>query len=235
MWNYGRRCFNASRGNGWPRCKLIVRNCAPAQQLYMEELRKRYSYVRQFAPRLLETFALRAKIPSKPLREAVAYLRILHFPADVTATLEADKLTLQEAAILARINAERLTTSPHQAKALRQQILTAHLQTNASQNGLRARVQSVLGEEAAPVSSETMARAVQKVDELLEIDPEDKRHLFFEEIRNLFYALREIESEDIDESTLADFSDAADRLFTIIHAIQKKRRRCEKDSRLLSV
>lgn len=48
---------------------------APTQQLYVDELRKRYSYVRQFAPRLLETFAMRAEIPSKPLREAVAYLR----------------------------------------------------------------------------------------------------------------------------------------------------------------
>jgi hypothetical protein len=48
---------------------------APSQQLYVEELRKRYSYVRQFAPRLLETFALRALIPSEPLRAAIAYLR----------------------------------------------------------------------------------------------------------------------------------------------------------------
>jgi hypothetical protein len=30
----------------------------PAQQLYLEVIRKRYSYVKQFAPRLLETFAL---------------------------------------------------------------------------------------------------------------------------------------------------------------------------------
>jgi hypothetical protein len=45
---------------------------APSQQLYVEELRKRYSYVRQFAPRLLETFGLRAVIPSGPDRREAA-------------------------------------------------------------------------------------------------------------------------------------------------------------------
>jgi hypothetical protein len=47
----------------------------PSQLLYLEELRKRYSYVRQFAPRLVETFALRAVIPNEPLLKAVNYLR----------------------------------------------------------------------------------------------------------------------------------------------------------------
>jgi hypothetical protein len=153
------------------------------------------------------------------------YLRILHFPADVTAALEAGQLTLQEANILARLGAERLAVAPPQAKALRQQILTAHLQTNASQNGLRARVQNVLGEDAAVVSTGTMAEAVHKVDELLEIDPDDTRHLFFEEIRNLFYALKEIEPEEVTEADLERFSAAADQVFNVLQAIRARRKR----------
>lgn len=47
----------------------------PPQQLYLSELRKRYSYVRQFAPRLLEAFVLRSVVPNEPLLAAVEYLR----------------------------------------------------------------------------------------------------------------------------------------------------------------
>lgn len=48
---------------------------SPPQQIYVGELRKRYSYVRQFAPRLLEAFVLRAVVPDEPLLKAVEYLR----------------------------------------------------------------------------------------------------------------------------------------------------------------
>jgi TnpA family transposase len=47
----------------------------PAQQAYVGELRKRYSYVRQFSPRLLDAFTLRAVVPDEPLLKAVEYLR----------------------------------------------------------------------------------------------------------------------------------------------------------------
>jgi citrate synthase len=47
----------------------------PSTAIQDAELRKRYSYVRQFAPRLLEAFALRALAPNEPLLQAVAYLR----------------------------------------------------------------------------------------------------------------------------------------------------------------
>ena len=153
------------------------------------------------------------------------YLRILHFPADVAGALEQGRLTLQEATILARITSEGLTISASKAKTLREQILTAHLQSHGSQNSLRTRVQSVLGEESKVISGKTTAEAVQKVDELLEIDPDDIRHLFFEEIRNLFYALKEIEPEEVNEADLGSFSEAADQVFNVLQAIRHRRKR----------
>lgn len=153
------------------------------------------------------------------------YLRILQFPADVSAALAANRLTLQEATILARLTNDRLQTSASQAKQVRQQILMAHLQTQGSQNSLRLRVRDVLGEMGQVVSGETMTSAVQKVDELLEVDPEDTRHLFFEEIRNLFYALKEIEPEEVTEADLERFSEAADQVFNVIQAIRARRKR----------
>ena len=153
------------------------------------------------------------------------YLRILQFPADVITALESGQLNLQEATLLARLTAERLATMPRQAKALRQEVIAAHLQAHGSQNSLRARVQSLLGETAAIVSSETMTEAVQKVDKLLEIDPKDVHHLFFEEIRNLFYALKEIEPEEVMEDDIARFSQATDQIFNVIQGIRQRRKR----------
>lgn len=153
------------------------------------------------------------------------YLRILHFPVDVSTALEIGQLTLQEATILARLTADRLVISASQARQMRQQVLMAHLQTQGSQSSLRVRVQNLLGEEGKVVSGETMTSAVQKVDELLRVDPDDTRHLFFEEIRNLFYALKEIEPDEITETDLERFSEAADQVFNTIQAIRARRKR----------
>lgn len=152
------------------------------------------------------------------------YLRILRFPSDIQGALDRSEVTLQEATILARLTPERLEVSVAEATATRHQILAAHLKAQGSQSSLRERVKEVLG-EANLVSGETMASTVQKVDQLLEVDPEDKRHLFYEEMKNLFYAMREIEPEDVDEKAMEAFSDAADRLASVIYSIQQKRKK----------
>jgi TnpA family transposase len=53
-------------------CRTLAR---PTGQLYFQEVRQRYSYLRQFAPRLLEAFTLKAAASSEPLVQAVEYLR----------------------------------------------------------------------------------------------------------------------------------------------------------------
>ena len=85
---------------------------------------------------------------------------------------------------------------------MRQEVLTAHLKAKGSQNSLRLRVQSLLGAEKDVISGDTMASAVQKVDELLEVDPDDLRHLFFEEIRNLFMHSKKLSRQRSQKSTL---------------------------------
>jgi hypothetical protein len=50
-----------------------------------------------------------------------------------------------------------------------------------------------------------MAEVVAKVDELLVVDLTDTRHLFWEEMKQLFYDMREIEAEGLDEQTMGDF------------------------------
>jgi hypothetical protein len=160
------------------------------------------------------------------------YVPILNYPSDVTGALSKGDINLHEAAQLARLTPERLETTPAKAQALRSEILRAHQLARGSQNSLRARVKEILGEVVA-VSTEEMTNVVQKVDELLEIDPADKRHFFYEEMKRLFYAMREIQPEDIDDESLDQFMTAADQLSNAIYAIELKRRKQKKVVKLV--
>ena len=141
------------------------------------------------------------------------------------AVLESGKVNLQEAAQLARLTPERLGCSQREARARRDEILQAHLITQASQTRLRARVKEVLGESSSEaVSSENMASMVAQVDELLEIDPADTRHLFWEEMKRIFYAMREVQLEDLDEETMDEFMQAMDGVSNVLYRIERRRR-----------
>ena len=155
------------------------------------------------------------------------YLRVLHFPPDVQAALERGDLNLGEAAQLARLTAGRLDVSPQKAYAVRAEVLRRHLLMKGSEKTLRSHVRELLG-EVVEFSSEVMREAVQKADDLLEVDPSDKRHLFYEEMQRLFYAMREIEPEDVDDDSLEEFMTAADQLSNAIYSIELKKQRREK-------
>jgi hypothetical protein len=152
------------------------------------------------------------------------YLPLLQFPSDVTDALVSGQINLQEAASLARLTPGSMDSSPAKARSVRGEVLRAHLLSQGSQNSLRERVKEILG-EVVSVSTEQMANVVRKVDELLEIDPSDKRHLFYEEMKRLFYAMREIQPEDVDDESLDQFMAAADQLSNAIYSIELKRRK----------
>jgi hypothetical protein len=160
------------------------------------------------------------------------YVPLLNFPSDVVNALSRGDINLHEAAQLARLTPERLEISSAKAASMRQEVLRAHQLARGSQNSLRARVKEILGEVVA-VSTEEMASVVQKVDELLEIDPADKRHFFYEEMKRLFYAMREIQPDDIDDESLDQFMAAADQLSNAIYTIELKRRKQKKVTKLV--
>jgi hypothetical protein len=105
--------------------------------------------------------------------------------------------------------------------AIREQMLRSHLQSRASQNQLCERVKEALG-ESGTVSSETLAIGMLKVDALLEVSPEDLRHLFFETMKELFYAIRSFEADDLTETDIDEFMTSADILSGTIHAIERR-------------
>jgi hypothetical protein len=152
------------------------------------------------------------------------YLLILDFPTDVQEALSDGRANLQEAAQLARLMPERLSCTPAAALRTRGEILRAHVAVQGSQTRLRARVKELLGEASASgVSSEGMAAVLVKADELLEVDPTDARHMFWEEMKRLFYAMKEMEPEDLDEEIMDDFLAAMDGVSNVIFRIERRR------------
>jgi len=155
------------------------------------------------------------------------YIRLLGFPKDVIRHLIAGDVTLFEAAQLARLTEGRLAVSAAEARQRRGEILRAHILTQGSQAGLQTRVNEQLGLKGGSISQTSSVRAagIELVDNLLELDPYDTRHLFWEELRRIAFALREISPEDIDGKTLNEFLAASDRLSGILDRIQKRGRR----------
>ncbi len=153
------------------------------------------------------------------------YLPVVNFPADVAVALSSGDLNLQEASQLARLTTERLNCSAQTARARRRELLQSHLAVQGSQTRLRSRIKELLGETQEPeMSSESMASVIEKVDEMLEIDPADTRHMFWEEMKHIFFAMREVEPEDLDDEIMEEFLSAMDDVSNVLHRIEKRRR-----------
>ncbi|HYO63300.1 MAG TPA: hypothetical protein VER08_06560 [Pyrinomonadaceae bacterium] len=156
------------------------------------------------------------------------HMRVLLFPPDVQAALTEGRANLQEAAQLARLTPARLNCTPAEARAQRAELLQSHIAAQGSQNRLRQRVKELLGEvQAQQVSGGGLAAVIERADELLEVDPSDARHMFWEEMKRLFFAMREVEPEDLDEQTLDDFMSAMDGVSSVLARIEARRRKRE--------
>jgi hypothetical protein len=163
------------------------------------------------------------------------YLPLLQFPSDVTDALVSGRLNLQEASQLARLTPRRLGCSPRAARDRRAELLLSHLAVQGSQTRLRARVRELLGESSGPDISAGLGSVVSVVDELLDVDPSDSRHMFWEEMKRLFFAMREIEPEDLDEETMDDFLQAMDHVSNVLHRIEKRRQARARQGQKLTI
>jgi hypothetical protein len=151
------------------------------------------------------------------------YLPILDFPRDVREALERGNLNLFEAHQLARLNAKKLGGTDGEARSLRKKLLEAHLLAQGSGTLLRARVKEVLGEARESDPTETEVVAVGKADELLEADPLDASHLFFEELRMISRALREVGPEEVTDEDLGEIMPAVDQITLTLQKIARRK------------
>ncbi|MFL6332178.1 MAG: hypothetical protein ACJ754_02435 [Pyrinomonadaceae bacterium] len=153
------------------------------------------------------------------------YLPILEFPRDVREALERGDINLFEAHQLARLTPRKLGGTDGEARVVRKKLLEAHLLAQGSGTLLRARVKEMLGEAREPDSTETEVLAVEKADELLEADPLDANHLFFEELRMISRALREIGPEEVTDEDLSEIMPAVDRITLTLQRIARRKER----------
>lgn len=70
--------------------------------------------------------------------------------------------------------------------------------------------------------NETRSLAIEKADQLIKLDPYDKRHFFYENFKTLFYAMRQIEPHQIDDQLWQDVNYASDLLLAAVLAAQNK-------------
>ena len=153
------------------------------------------------------------------------YLPILEFPRDVREALERGEVNLFESHQLARLTARKMGGSDTEARSLRKRLLEAHLLAQGSGTMLRQRVKEALGEMREPDPTETEVLAVGKADELLEADPLDASHLFFEELRMISRALREIGPQEVTDEDLSEIMPAVDQITLALQRIARRRER----------
>jgi hypothetical protein len=153
------------------------------------------------------------------------YLPILDFPRDVREALERGDLNLFEAHQLARLTAGKLGGADGEARRLRKKLLEAHLLTQGSGTQLRRRVKEALGELREPDPTETEVMAVGKADGLLEADPLDASHLFFEELRMISRALREIGPQEVTDDDISEIMPAVDQITLTLQKIARRKER----------
>ncbi len=153
----------------------------------------------------------------------------------VEVQLERGEVNLFEAHQLARLTPERLGITEVGASAQRRKLLEAHLMALESGARLRARVKEMLGEVEEPSPTKTEALAVAKADELLEVDPADSTHLFYEELRRIGRAIRGIEAEGLSEEDFNSLMPLLDELSTVLHRIEVRQRPKALELRKVSV
>jgi hypothetical protein len=161
------------------------------------------------------------------------YLPILDFPRDVRDALERGDVNLFEAHQLARLTAKKMGGTDAEAYSLRKKLLGAHLLAQGSGTLLRARVKEVLGKARESDPTETEVVAVGKADELLEADPLDASHLFFEELRMISRALREVGPEEVTDNDLSEIIPAVDQITLTLQKIA--RRKVREQAKILKI
>jgi hypothetical protein len=151
------------------------------------------------------------------------YLRLLDFPADVVEVLENGEINLFEAEQLARVTAKRLGVTPSQARRTRAELLSSHLQTRASGSRLRQRVNELLRASIPKLGEGSDVDLAAELDNLEDFDPYDATHLFWEQLKQLGFAFREIRREDVTDEEIEELLKASEPILAILSRIQRRK------------
>jgi hypothetical protein len=150
------------------------------------------------------------------------YLRLLAFPADVLSALSRGEINLFEAAQLARVTANRLGHTSSHARRTRAELLSTHLQTKESGPRLRQRVNELL---RASTDEAGRGEVTETELNLEDFDPYDATHLFWDQIKQLGFALRDIRPEDVNDEEIDELLRVSEPVLTILARIQRRKER----------
>lgn len=150
------------------------------------------------------------------------YLRLPDSPSDVIEALEAGDINLFEAEQLSRVTAARLGVSPSRAKRTRAELLSSHLQTRASGERLRLRVNELLRTPSTEAGQTGYELDTESAD-LEDFDPYDSTHLFWEQLKQLGFAFREIRREDVSDDEIEELLRASEPILAILSRIQRRK------------
>lgn len=151
------------------------------------------------------------------------YLRVPDFPADVIGALEKGDINLFEAEQLARVTAQRLRATHAQAKRKRAELLFSHLQMKASGETLRRRVNELLRASVAETVESTGGELAAELEDLENFDPYDSTHLFWEQLKQLGFAFREIRRDDVTDEEIEELLRASEPILAILSRIQRRK------------
>ena len=155
------------------------------------------------------------------------YLRLPDFPVNVLEVLERGDINLFEAEQLSRVTAVRLGVPPSQARRRRSELLSSHLQTKASGERLRRRVNELL--RASPAEAgEPGGGTDTEPEDLEDFDPYDSTHLFWEQLKQLGFAFREIQREDVTDEEIEGLLKASEPILAILSRIQRRKQQTKK-------
>jgi hypothetical protein len=150
------------------------------------------------------------------------YLRLPDFPVDVLEVLERGDINLFEAEQLSRVTNVRLGVPPSQARRTRSELLSSHLQTKASGERLRQRVNELLRASSAQ-AGEAGGDVAAGLEDLEDFDPYDSTHLFWEQLKQLGFAFREVRREDVSDDEVEELLKASEPILAILSRIQRRR------------
>jgi hypothetical protein len=150
------------------------------------------------------------------------YLRLPDFPSDVIEALESGGINLFEAEQLSRVTAARLGIAPSQAKRIRAELLSSHLQTRASGERLRLRVNELL-RTSLTEAGHTGDELDTELADLEDFDPYDSTHLFWEQLKQLGFAFREIRREDVSDDEIEELLRASEPILATLSRIQRRK------------
>ena len=147
------------------------------------------------------------------------YLSLLTFPADVVAALTAGDINLFEAEQLARLTRERLGLPPAQAKRRVLRCSPCTYKPKRRARGYDCEINELL--RASAVEAREPA-AETEVEILEDFAPYDPTHLFWEQVKQLGFAFREICREDITDEEIEELLRVCEPITTILSSRRRK-------------